>query len=58
MEEDLSHFAVKLLLIFVCRVIRNAGCRMPLGVINYTRVFGDAVVTLILVITFPAIVSI
>ena len=58
MEEDLYHFAVKCLSIFVCTVIRNAGCRMPLGVINYTRVFGDAVVILILVITFPAIVSI
>lgn len=53
MEEDLYHFAVKCLSIFVCTVIRNAGCRMSLGVINDTRVFGDAVVILILVITFP-----
>ena len=58
MEEDLPHFEVKCLLRFVCTVIRNEGCRMPLVMINYTRVFGDAVVTLILVITLPATVSV
>jgi len=50
-------FAVKSVLIFACTVIRNVGCRMPLGLINYTRVFGDVVITTILVLTFPAMVS-
>lgn len=56
--EDLARFAVECLFVFVCTVIRNGGCKMPLDVINYTRVFGDAIVQLILVTTFPMIVSI